>query len=74
MRIVDEFVLVMMKVSMGLFVKYFEFRFKISASAVSKYLILGQFFMMCKCMRSLIVFPELEVLQVCVTDCFENFF
>lgn len=72
LRRVDEFLLVMMRLRLGLLVKDLEFRFKISASAVSKIFNSWVLFM-CECMQSLVVLPELDVLQARVPKCFEKF-
>ena len=72
LRCVDEFLLVLMRLRLGLLVKDLEFRFKISASAVSKIFNSWVLFMY-ECMQSLIFLPELCTLQARVPKCFEKF-
>ena len=72
LRRVDEFLMVMMRLRLELLVKDLECRFKISASAISK-IFNSWILFMCECMRSLIVLPELDVLQARVPKCFEKF-
>ena len=72
LRHVDEFLMVMMTLRLGLLVKDLEYRFKISASAVSKIFNSWVLFM-CECMQSLVVLPKLDVLQASVPKCFEKF-
>lgn len=69
---VDEFLLVLMRLRLGLLVKDLEFRFKISSSTISK-IFNSWILFMCECMQSIITFPELNVLQLRVPKCFEKF-
>ena len=64
--------MVIMRLRLGLLVKDLEYRFKISASAVSKIFTSWVLFM-CECMQSLVVLPKLDVLQSSVPKCFEKF-
>ncbi|XP_053399183.1 uncharacterized protein LOC123558297 [Mercenaria mercenaria] len=72
LRPIDEFLLVMMRLKLGLLVKDLEYRFKISSSGVSK--IFNEWILfMFECMQSLVFMPKLEVLQINVPKCFEKF-
>lgn len=70
LRRVDEFLLVLMRLRLGLLVKDLEF--KISSSTVSK-IFNSWILFMCECMQSIITLPELNVLQLRVPQCFEKF-
>lgn len=72
LRRVDEFLLVLMRLRLGLLVKDLEFRFKISSSTVSK-IFNSWILFICECMQSIITLPELNVLQLRVPNCFEKF-
>ena len=73
LRLVDEFLLVMMRLRLGLLVKDLEFRFKISASSVSR--IFGKWIgVMSKLMKSLVFMPPLDVLLLNIPACFKFFF
>ena len=72
LRHVDEFLLVLMRLRLGLLVKDLEFCFKISSSTVSK-IFNSWILFMCECMQSIITLPELNVLQLRVPKCFEKF-
>lgn len=72
LRSVDEFLLVLMRLRLGLLFKDLEFRFKISSSTVSK-IFNSWILFMCECMQSIITLPELNVLQLRVPKCFEKF-
>ena len=73
LRRVDKFLLVMMRLRLGLLLKDLEFRFKLSSSAVSKIFNCWILFMY-ECMQSLFfVLQDLEVLKLHVPKCFTNF-
>ena len=71
-RRVDEFLMVMMRLRLGLLVKDLEFRFKLSAGAVSKIFNAWILFMY-ECFQSMVELPHLDVLQARVPKCFEKF-
>lgn len=56
----DEFLLVMMRLILGLLLKDLEFRFKLSSSAVST-MFNSLIVFMYECMQSLVFLQELEV-------------
>lgn len=72
LRRVDEFLLVMMRLRLGLLLKDLEFPFKLSSSAVSK-IFNSWILFMYECMQSLVFLQELEVLKLHVPKCFTNF-
>lgn len=72
LRRVDKFLLVLMRLRLGLLVKDLEFRFKISSSTVSK-IFNSWILFMCECMQSITTLPELNVLQLRVPKSFEKF-
>lgn len=72
LRSVDEFLLVMMRLRLGLLVKDLEYRFKISGSSVSK-IFNSWIVFMYKYLQSLVYLPKLEVLQKSIPSCFTHF-
>lgn len=66
---VDEVLLVMMLLRLGLLLKDLEFCFKISASAVSN-IFNSWILFMHECMQSLVFLQDLEVLKLHVPKCF----
>ena len=72
LRRVDEFLLVLMRLRLGLLLKDLEFRFKISASAVSKIFNRWISFMY-ECMQAILFLPDLKQLQMYIPECFKNF-
>lgn len=72
LRRVDEFLLVLMRLRLGLLLKDLEYRFKISTSTVSKIFNSWISFMF-ECMQSIVFLPELEVLKMHIPLCFKDF-
>jgi len=72
LRRIDEFLMVMMRLWLGLLLKDLEYRFKISASSVSK-IFNAWILFMSVCLRSIVLLPTLKVLQMRVPKCFKQF-
>ena len=72
MRRIDDFLLVMMRLRLGLLLKDLEFRFKISASSVSK-IFNSWITFMYECLKSVVYLPKLEIMQQRVPPCFQKF-
>ena len=72
LRRIDEFLMVMMRLRLGLLLKDLEYRFKISASSVSK-IFNAWILFMSVCLRSIVLLPTLKVMQMRVPKCFKQF-
>jgi hypothetical protein len=72
LRLVDEFLMVLMRLRLGLLVKDLEYRFKIAASSVSRIFNKWITFME-KVMKPLVFLPPLVVLKTNVPACFQTF-
>ncbi|XP_048746653.2 uncharacterized protein LOC125659141 [Ostrea edulis] len=72
LRLVDQFLLVMMRLRLGLLVKDLAYRFKLSSSTVSRIFSRWIIFMK-QCLSSTVFLPELKHLQQRIPTCFKNF-
>lgn len=72
LRSIDEFLLVMIKLRLGLLDKDLEYRFKISSSTVSKICKTWIEFMF-RHVQSFILMPKLKKLQKNAPECFQSF-
>ena len=72
LRLVDQFLLVMMRLRLGLLVKDLAYRFKLSCPTVSRIFSRWIIFMK-QCLSSTVFLPKLKDLQQRIPNCFKNF-
>ena len=72
LRLVDEFLMVLMRLRLGLLVNDLEFRFKISASRISR-IFTSWINIMEQALKSIVFLPPLCTLQSKIPKCFKNF-
>lgn len=72
LRLVDEFLMVLMRLRLGLILNDLEFRFKISASRISR-IFNGWINIMEKGLKSTVFLPPLSTLQLKIPNCFRKF-
>ena len=72
LRLVDQFLLAMMRQRLGLLVKDLAYRFKLSCPTVSRIFSRWIIFMK-QCLSSTVFLPKLKDLQQRIPNCFKNF-
>lgn len=72
LRLVDQFLLAMMRQRLGLLVKYLAYRFKLSCPTVSSIFSRWIIFMK-QCLSYTVFLPQLKDLQQRIPNCFKNF-